>query len=84
MQKTETWYKAEGDCPAEDFELASYLLFEAGLFFARKYRNAPTMKELRDARDIASFDVFAPNGGSKKIEESEKAKEADNRQGGEK
>ena len=62
----------------------TYLLFEAGLFFARKYRNAPTMKELRDARDIAAFDVFAPNGGSKKIEESEKAKEADNRQGGEK
>lgn len=31
MHKTETWYKAEGDCPAEDFELASYLLFEAGV-----------------------------------------------------
>ena len=31
MQKTETWYKAEGDCPAEDFELASYLLYEAGV-----------------------------------------------------
>ncbi|WP_425319803.1 twin-arginine translocase subunit TatC [Fibrobacter intestinalis] len=44
----------------------TYLLFEAGLFFARKYRNASTMKEQRDARDIASFDVFATNGGSKK------------------
>lgn len=31
MQRIETWYKAEGHCPAEDFELASYLLFEAGV-----------------------------------------------------
>lgn len=31
MQKVETWYKAEGFCPVEDFELASYLLFEAGV-----------------------------------------------------
>ena len=31
MQKVDTWYKAEGYCPAEEFELASYLLFEAGV-----------------------------------------------------
>jgi ribosomal protein L11 methyltransferase len=31
MKTTDTWYKAEGNCPAEDFELASYLLFEAGV-----------------------------------------------------
>ena len=31
MQKIDTWYKAEGYCPIEDFELASYLLFEAGV-----------------------------------------------------
>lgn len=31
MQKIDTWYKAEGFCPAEDFEIASYLLFEAGV-----------------------------------------------------
>lgn len=31
MQKIELWYKAQGHCPAVDFELASYLLFEAGV-----------------------------------------------------
>ena len=31
MQNTETWYKAEGDCATDEFELASYLLFEAGV-----------------------------------------------------
>ena len=31
MQKIDTWYKAEGYCPAEEYELASYLLFEAGV-----------------------------------------------------
>ncbi|MBP5246752.1 MAG: 50S ribosomal protein L11 methyltransferase [Fibrobacter sp.] len=31
MENPETWYKAEGHCPAEEFELASYLLFEAGV-----------------------------------------------------
>lgn len=31
MQKIDTWYKAEGSCPEEEFELASYLLFEAGV-----------------------------------------------------
>ncbi len=31
MQKIETWYKAVGHCPTEDYELASYLLFEAGV-----------------------------------------------------
>ena len=31
MQKIDTWYKAEGWCPAEEYELASYLLFEAGV-----------------------------------------------------
>ena len=31
MQNTETWYKAEGDCANDEFELASYLLFEAGV-----------------------------------------------------
>lgn len=31
MQKIDTWFKAEGYCPAEDFEMASYLLFEAGV-----------------------------------------------------
>ncbi len=31
MQNTETWYKAEGHCPIEEFELASYMLFEAGI-----------------------------------------------------
>ena len=62
----------------------TYLLFEAGLFFARKYRNTPTMKEQRDARDLASFDVFAPNGGSKKMEETERETDGqDARQGGE-
>ena len=31
MQKIDTWYKAEGYCPAEEYEIASYLLFEAGV-----------------------------------------------------
>ena len=31
MQKIETWYKAEGNCPDEEYEIASYLLFEAGV-----------------------------------------------------
>ena len=31
MQKIDTWYKAEGYCPSEEYELASYLLFEAGV-----------------------------------------------------
>ena len=31
MQKIDTWYKAVGHCPTEDYELASYLLFEAGV-----------------------------------------------------
>lgn len=31
MQKIDTWYKAEGYCPEEEFEIASYLLFEAGV-----------------------------------------------------
>ena len=31
MKKVDTWYKAQGYCPTEDFELASYLLFEAGV-----------------------------------------------------
>lgn len=31
MQKIDTWYKAEGFCSEEEFELASYLLFEAGV-----------------------------------------------------
>lgn len=31
MQKIDTWYKATGFCPVEEFELASYLLFEAGV-----------------------------------------------------
>lgn len=31
MQKIDTWYKATGHCSTEDFELASYMLFEAGV-----------------------------------------------------
>lgn len=31
METVDTWYKAQGSCPAEDYELASYLLFEAGV-----------------------------------------------------
>ena len=31
MQKIDTWYKAEGNCPDEEYEIASYLLFEAGV-----------------------------------------------------
>ena len=31
MKKVDTWYKAQGYCPTEYFELASYLLFEAGV-----------------------------------------------------
>lgn len=31
MKKIDLWYKAQGFCPAMDFELASYLLFEAGV-----------------------------------------------------
>ncbi|MCF0216353.1 MAG: 50S ribosomal protein L11 methyltransferase [Fibrobacteraceae bacterium] len=31
MQKVNTWYKAQGCCPMEAFELASYFLFEAGV-----------------------------------------------------
>ncbi|MEE1068593.1 MAG: 50S ribosomal protein L11 methyltransferase [Fibrobacteraceae bacterium] len=31
MQKVETWYKAQGRCKSEEYELASYLLFEAGV-----------------------------------------------------
>lgn len=46
MQKTETWYKAEGHCPAEEFELASYLLFEAGV---------ATLEEL-DSKDPSRTD----------------------------
>ena len=31
MQKIDTWYKAQGNCPDEEYEIASYLLFEAGV-----------------------------------------------------
>ncbi len=31
MQKTEIWYKAQGQCPTADYEIASYFLFEAGV-----------------------------------------------------
>jgi len=31
MQNTETWYKAKGDCASDEFELTSFLLFEAGI-----------------------------------------------------
>lgn len=31
MQKYDTWYWAKGHCPADDYELESYNLFEAGV-----------------------------------------------------
>ncbi|MDR1760763.1 MAG: 50S ribosomal protein L11 methyltransferase [Fibrobacter sp.] len=31
MKKTDTWYKAKGSCPAEEYEMASYFLFDAGV-----------------------------------------------------
>lgn len=31
MQKTEIWYKAQGRCKSEEYEIVSYLLFEAGV-----------------------------------------------------
>ena len=31
MEAAKTWYWAQGHCPAEEFELASYELFEAGV-----------------------------------------------------
>ena len=31
MQKIDTWYKAQGNCPDEEYEIASYLLFESGV-----------------------------------------------------
>ncbi|MCF0224139.1 MAG: 50S ribosomal protein L11 methyltransferase [Fibrobacter sp.] len=31
MKQIDLWYKAEGYCPETDFELASFLLFEAGV-----------------------------------------------------
>src|SRR5574344_1831194 len=43
METVDTWYKAQGSCPAGDYELASYLLFEAGV---------KTLEEL-DSRDPA-------------------------------
>ena len=52
MQKIDTWYKAEGYCPAEEFELASYLLFEAGV---------ATLEEL-DPKALRRSSEFYPGG----------------------
>ena len=49
MKTTDTWYKAEGNCPAEDFELASYLLFEAGVATLEELESADLLVHLVDA-----------------------------------
>lgn len=50
MQKIDVWYKAKGKCPAAEFELASFLLFEAGV---------ETLEEL-DGEDpaVAEFQFY--------------------------
>ena len=50
MQKIDVWYKAKGRCPRAEFELASYLLFEAGV---------ATLEELDGADpEVAEFQFY--------------------------
>lgn len=57
MQKTDIWYKAQGRCKSEEYEIASYLLFEAGV---------ETLEELEsDNPDITEFCFYTGDKGER-------------------